>query len=704
MSVRLFDMLNLLLAAMVFACPQDAPTHDTPAGEKPATQEATSDEIVVTASAFEADPLTEPWAISAVSTDTLATTARTLSESLRGLPSVSVQKTAQGQSSPYLRGLTGYHNLLLIDGVRLNHSVMRPGPNQYWSSVDSWALDRVEFLRGTSGIRYGADAIGGVVNAVSTPLEPGAAGSDVTTEGMFRTRMATAESSWGARLQQMQTGDDWAMQFGITRKAWGDLHAGGETGTQTNTGYDDWFGDLRFVRRLDDGLNLRVNMQRVRQVNVPRTHKTVDGISWMGTSVGSELWRIHDQDRDLYSTALEWENGARNRGSLTLSLHQHEELRDRGRIRSGDFRNDIQGFSVEDWGLNWREERGLDSGVLLRYGAEVHHERVDSWKSEWRDSTGVWSDEIQGPVAADATYSTLAAYVEPSFDIGSVTVEPGLRFTHVGMNANVVDFTPSSYTDTWDALTAGVRATFWGENDSLSWASATQGFRAPSLYDTTSTDETSVADSPDFTLEPEHFLQFELGHKGGSGNMRYEAVLWHTVISDMIVRSPEGSGGLDVLKDNGDGFLQGFELSMAYQLDAAWSLNAVGSLMNGEVDQWTAGGAAEIRKPVDRLVPMSFYGSARHYLDGSDTSLEAWVWAVGRADDLSLRDELDSSRIPIDGTPGFAISGVTWSKEFSASNVLSVSLENLFDKDYRVHGSGLNGAGRNLIVAWEVRH
>ena len=59
--------------------------------------------------------------------NTLQGTARSLPEALSGIPSIMVQKTALGQSSPYIRGLTGYHNVLLVDGVRLNHSAMRPG-------------------------------------------------------------------------------------------------------------------------------------------------------------------------------------------------------------------------------------------------------------------------------------------------------------------------------------------------------------------------------------------------------------------------------------------------------------------------------------------------------------------------------------------------------------------------------------------------
>ena len=66
---------------------------------------------------------------------------------MRGLPGVMVQKTGPLQHSPYIRGFTGYANVLMIDGIRLNHSAFRAGPNQYWSTVDPLSIERLEVTR-----------------------------------------------------------------------------------------------------------------------------------------------------------------------------------------------------------------------------------------------------------------------------------------------------------------------------------------------------------------------------------------------------------------------------------------------------------------------------------------------------------------------------------------------------------------------------
>ena len=45
---------------------------------------------------------------------------------------------------------------------------MRSGPNQYWSTVEFFGSDRTEVLRGANGVLHGADAVGGIVNSLSS--------------------------------------------------------------------------------------------------------------------------------------------------------------------------------------------------------------------------------------------------------------------------------------------------------------------------------------------------------------------------------------------------------------------------------------------------------------------------------------------------------------------------------------------------------
>ena len=51
------------------------------------------------------------------------------------------------------------------------------------------------------------------------------------------------------------------------------------------------------------------------------------------------------------------------------------------------------------------------------------------------------------------------------------------------------------------------------------------------------------------------------------------------------------------------------------------------------------------------------------------------------------------------GTPGWVVMGASVKKSYAEDWLISVSLDNLFDQRYRVHGSGLDAAGRNLSIS-----
>jgi hemoglobin/transferrin/lactoferrin receptor protein len=715
---RAGGLAALTLGLGAFSAPAPAQQQGDAPKQEPTTPVAELPEVVVTASGgFEQERFWAPSSVYAIDSDTLRAQARTLSEALTSLPSVHVQQTAHGQASPYIRGLTGYHNVLLVDGVRLNHSAMRSGPNQYWSTVDLYATDRLELVSGPQGVLYGSSAVGGVVQAVSADPRFAQPGGSLANGGAFL-RWSSAEASFTGRLEGEFANEDWNLQLGQTLASYGDLRGGSEVGTQNNTGYDFAGTDLRLTRRMGDDARIVFGVQRVKMDDVPRTHKTVDGLSWGGLQPGSEIYRNHDQIRELWYLRSEWEGsgGWADAGEVTLLLHRHEETRDRmkgsGGVATG---GDYQGFDVNDLGLSARFEADGAWHDRWAYGVEIHRESIDSFKRRYDANRNFTSVDIQGPLAADASYTTIAAYVQDELPLDDAwSLITGVRAERIEVDVDRTEDPdsglPTAFTRDYDSVVGSVRALYAASTDQVWYGGLSQGFRAPSLYDLTSLDETSVTESPDFDLEPEHFLQAEFGGRGRAGDFSWEGAAYHTWVSDMIVRNPDAATGGDVLKENADGWIRGVEASLAYAWTAEWSTELSGSWMDGEVDQrLPAPGSQRVRRPITRLMPLQARLTQVYQPEIADWWAEAYVWAVDNQDKLSLRDERDS-RIPdtdgdgfSDGSAGYTIVGLRAGWPVAEQALLTVALENVGDVDYRVHGSGVNGPGLNLILGLDIR-
>ncbi len=185
--------------------------------------------IVVTATRTEEAPFELPYAVDVVgSADLERTLPRTTVEALRAIPSVMLQKTAQGQGSPYLRGFTGFRTLMLVDGIRLNNSTFRDGPNQYWNTIDVLGLERVEVVRGPGSVLYGSDAIGGTVQAMSRGRMGYGAGFDMSGGGLYRWGSADDSHTGRSELSVQQDGR-LGLHAGASLKEYGQLPRTGPT-------------------------------------------------------------------------------------------------------------------------------------------------------------------------------------------------------------------------------------------------------------------------------------------------------------------------------------------------------------------------------------------------------------------------------------------------------------------------------------------
>lgn len=666
----------------------------------------TAPEILVTASARAQDELEAPWSAEILPAQDLQGIPRSLMDALRGLPSVMLQKTAHGQISPFLRGFTGFRTMLLVDGIRLNHAAMREGPNQYWSTVDAFTVERLELVRGPSSVLYGSDAIGGTVNAVGRSADLGAPGGGSQFGGRIFTRLASAENSATTRTEASVAQDGrWGVRGGLTVSDFGDLEAG--SGELPETGYDEANADLRLDTLLAPNLVLTVAAQTVRQIDVPRTHTTIFAVPFAGTSAGSDLQRDLDQTRDLVYGRVAWEErgGLADQGSFTLSWQRHAETQDR--LRSGD-RRDLQGFELEDLGASARFTSEETASGRWSWGVESHLQTADSFRHDFTDGAFTGSS-IQGPIGDDSSATDLAAYLQDEIAYESFTLVPGVRLSWFSLEsdrvANPDPGGPSviGVDEDWFAATGSLRAIAPLGADAAVYAGVSQGFRAPNLSDLTAFDSTSVVETPSPDLDPENFLQFEVGTKGETGALAWQASIYHTLVDDMIVRSPTGTsiGGVpEVRKSNaGDGWIQGVELSGAWTIVPQWTAFLHGTWMDGEIDDVRLPAGEIVREPASRLAPLQAYGGLRWHNHDARRWIEGWFWAVNDQDQLSLRDTTDTQRIPPGGTPGYTVFGVSAGMELRENVRLIAAVENLGDVDYRVHGSGINQPGRNLILA-----
>jgi hemoglobin/transferrin/lactoferrin receptor protein len=84
--------------------------------------------------------------------------------------------------------------------------------------------------------------------------------------------------------------------------------------------------------------------------------------------------------------------------------------------------------------------------------------------------------------------------------------------------------------------------------------------------------------------------------------------------------------------------------------------------------------------------------------DNATYWIEGVCDAAEKADKLSADDVRDTQRIPPGGTPGYAVFGTRVGAQVTANLALTLGVENIFDQDYRIHGSGVNEAGRNFVA------
>jgi hemoglobin/transferrin/lactoferrin receptor protein len=558
-------------------------------------------------------------------------------------------------------------------------------------------------------VLYGSDAVGGTLNAL--PLRPpDSAEAPVWQKRLYYRGTSTDGSSVGRAQAGGRLSDSVGFVGGVSAKYFGDVRGGDEVGRQEHTGYRELDYDARLDYDAGQDATVTLAHQSVSQHDAWRTHRTIYGIDWQGLKKGDDKVNTFDQYRDLTYARYQARNLHGAVDALEATVSRQVQSEDNYRVKK-DATSDQQGFDVATWGAAAQLESDTAAGKWV-YGTEYYHDNVDSYADKYKADGSFQKREIQGPVADEATYDSVGVYVEDTITLldGQLDVVPGARWTLASADAdrvkNPVGGGVMTVDGDWNAWVGSLRLLhpLTADRRHVVFTGVSQGFRAPNLSDLTRFDtarsteiETPVAD-----LDPERYVAYEIGAKSQFERLTSQISYYYTTIDQMIIRAPTGRkvDGLDEVtkKNSGDGYIQGVEASETYHFTPEWSAWITAACMDGEVDAYPTSAPVQQRDYVSRLMPFTTQVGVRWQQASGRYWAEVSGDIAARADRLSADDKRDTQRIPPGGTPGHAVCNVRTGARITRQLDVAVALENVLDEDYRIHGSGVNEPGRNVVL------
>ena len=690
---------------------------------------------------------------------------------LRDTVGVWAQQTTTGQGSPLLRGLTGYQAFLSIDGVRLNNSTFRSGPNQYLATISADTLDRIEVLRGPGSMLYGSGAMGGVISMFTKDPILDSASEQWSIQSRAYGRFASATSERLGRLEVLGSKKQLGFSVGASARWFGDINPGSgydlhyknrkfefvadePEGVQVSDGPpkevpDRWLidsqsplewnaydADAKFAYKLSDASTVNVAYQLWRQPQTPRYDKIAPR--------EYDEYFFEPQNRDLlYATySSNPTHTAIDQLRLTASIHRQKEGRNE-LLRDATERR--QRFdTVSTLGLSAQAISSSLPSQRVVAGGEFYFDTLSSQTIKTDINTGVEKmDETKGRFIDGSQFWDANLYLQDEIGLHErLELTLGGRYTlyntHADLSVRSDQF--SDFNESGSALTGsgGVVASI---NDQLNVVgNFATSFRAPSLNDTTAVEVSNEGiDSPSPDLNPETGWTVEGGLKARYPQFAGSLTVFHGRINDLVTRVlaedayaenslpdliqqlQQNNPGVDVFVfDNVDEVqIQGVELVGTVPVQDSFSIygNAMFTrgkvlLINGRAPDPEKPWEERIRRepPLNGILGLRWHPPDEQYWGGFFIRGATEQRRLNRSD---IRDpripgttrdtgevEFDSDGNAIgEGSPGWFTLNLCGGMQVSEYSQLTFALENLLDKRYREHGSGINAPGFNVIVS-----
>lgn len=497
---------------------------------------------------------------------------------LREQPGVDVNGVGPNQIRPVIRGQRGLRVLFLEDGLRLNNPRRQTDFGEIGGLVDLHNVASIEVVRGPASVLYGSDAIGGVMNAVSS--EPQFHGGS-NLRGYIEGRRSSAGDLSGLSAGLDAKVGRFTFQLGGTRRQSEnyDVPSGrfgaidlGNSARVLDTGVDDTslWSSASFTPAVGHTLRLRLSRYDANETGFGYLPGEQYGVTEQ-TKVRI-LYPTQSFDRAALSYA-----GALQRSwadSVNVQLYRQSNERELvndididigpvapGFPNSSVLANSLNFSDVDTWGLRADAVKVLGNGRhIVTYGVEAA--RDDSFNTDFSTTTttirtprgnsvSVKTDAIAN--APNATNTAYGIFAQDEISVGRrLSVTSGIRFNNVDTTAEATPGWDVSGLGFSDRTFVGALSAKYQFNPSINLlASWGRGFRAPNIIERLfngATPEGSGYQILNTTLESETSDNFDLGIKYSRANAFLEAVAFRNDIHGGIIQaylSPEEIAQLD---------------------------------------------------------------------------------------------------------------------------------------------------------------
>jgi hemoglobin/transferrin/lactoferrin receptor protein len=647
----------------------------------------------ITASRSEASSFDVSTAVTVVGEDEIQKqTPQILPDLLRGQTGVFVQETTPGQGIPILRGLKGSEVLYLVDGMRLSNAIFRNSPNQYMALLDPYNVDRIDVVRGPSSSLYGGDAMGGVVQVLTPTAHFNS--TDWQSKVVLNNSYASAANAFQTHANLSAGKDDLAILCGFGYQNFSNRTAGNDE-EQAHSGFKSWAGNSKVVYQPSDSHELVFSMQYLSQPKTPRYDELVAGYGQ--TRPNSDVFYFEPNERLFLHGQYRYTKATPFFDSLEFhAAHQRmtddRRNRDFGAVQEARERNAslLTGFTAQATLDHWTDSQ-------LVYGFEFYHDEVTSSRLDTNINAGI-SRAATSRFPDGSTMDSFAFYGNDTLQLGErLQLLLGTRYSHYhtilepadrGVGAELVH----------DDVTGNVGLSYLLVGGLKFVGNFGRGFRPPNIFDLGTlgprpANRYNIANS---ALQPETILTWDFGFKFQNQFWQAEAIGYVSDYRDKITTVLTGDviDGRNVVQNQNVNKvrLYGSEFGARFHPNERLQFNASLNYTYGEE---TFDDASVL--PADRIPPLNGRFGI-HYDVLPTVWLETYSRFASRQNRLSGRDSIDP-RINPQGTAGWATLNLKAGWKPSPQWTIQIDLENLLDKNYREHGSGIDATGINFMAS-----